>query len=154
MSGRLPIYLRRRYDPKRLDAVVRSASGRTRCPECDTLNPADQKYCDECGAALYPEWSADQSARGRGLIDLLIQEKQSDTEGTEEYGVETEEAPRPLPAESRPALRIVDCPRCHAPNPANNSYCGKCGSRLHPAVYSDSVPPADVKDIDKPLFYK
>ena len=44
-----------RLDPERLAAVRRSISGKTRCPECDALNSADQPRCDKCGAKLYPE---------------------------------------------------------------------------------------------------
>lgn len=44
-----------RLDPERLAAVRRSMSGKTRCPECDSLNSADQPRCDKCGAKLYPE---------------------------------------------------------------------------------------------------
>ncbi len=46
---------RTRYDPERLAAVKRAMTGKTRCPECDEINPADQKRCDSCGARLYPE---------------------------------------------------------------------------------------------------
>lgn len=30
-------------------------TGRTRCPQCDALNRADQPRCEKCGAKLYPE---------------------------------------------------------------------------------------------------
>jgi len=46
--------LRNRFDPERLAAVKRAISGKTRCPECDELNRADQETCDRCGARLYP----------------------------------------------------------------------------------------------------
>lgn len=46
---------RTRYDPERLAAVKRAMTGKTRCPECNEINPADQKRCDSCGARLYPE---------------------------------------------------------------------------------------------------
>jgi ribosomal protein L40E len=42
-------------DPEKVAAVRRSISRKTRCPECDALNPADQPRCDKCGAKLYPE---------------------------------------------------------------------------------------------------
>ena len=54
--GRLAeVVARTRYDPERLAAVKRAMTGKTRCPECDEINPADQKRCDSCGARLYPE---------------------------------------------------------------------------------------------------
>jgi len=54
--GRLAgIAVRNRYDPERLAAVKRIISGKTRCPECDEPNSADQEYCNRCGARLYPK---------------------------------------------------------------------------------------------------
>ncbi len=44
-----------RVDPDKLKAIRRAMTGMTMCPECDALNRADQKYCDRCGAKLYPE---------------------------------------------------------------------------------------------------
>lgn len=44
-----------RVDPEKVAALRRIMSGKTRCPMCDASNPADQKYCDKCGAPLYPE---------------------------------------------------------------------------------------------------
>jgi len=44
-----------RMDPEKLKAIRRAMTGMTRCPECDALNRADQKYCDRCGAKLYPD---------------------------------------------------------------------------------------------------
>ena len=53
--GRLAgIAVRNRYDPERLAAVKRVISGKTRCPECDEPNSADQEHCTHCGARLYP----------------------------------------------------------------------------------------------------
>jgi len=53
--GRLAgIAVRNRYDPERLAAVKRVISGKTRCPECDEPNRADQEHCSHCGARLYP----------------------------------------------------------------------------------------------------
>jgi uncharacterized paraquat-inducible protein A len=42
-----------RLDVDKLAAVRRAASGRTRCPECDSLNPASERKCLKCGARLY-----------------------------------------------------------------------------------------------------
>jgi ribosomal protein L40E len=44
-----------RVDPEKLAQIRRIVTGMTRCPECDALNPADQKRCEKCGAKLYPE---------------------------------------------------------------------------------------------------
>lgn len=43
-----------RTDVDRLRALRRIASGVTRCPECDARNPAGNRFCQECGAKLYP----------------------------------------------------------------------------------------------------
>jgi len=42
-----------RLDPERLAAVRRATTGMTRCPVCDTVNPAAQRKCSRCGANLY-----------------------------------------------------------------------------------------------------
>jgi uncharacterized paraquat-inducible protein A len=44
-----------RIDPERLAALRRCMTGVTRCPECCTVNRADQPRCVKCGAKLYPE---------------------------------------------------------------------------------------------------
>lgn len=44
-----------RLDPEKIAAVRRAISGMTRCPQCDGLNRADQRYCIKCGAKLYPD---------------------------------------------------------------------------------------------------
>ncbi|OGS41484.1 MAG: hypothetical protein A3K67_04120 [Euryarchaeota archaeon RBG_16_62_10] len=44
-----------RMDVDRLAALRRVMSGKTRCPNCDAVNPAGQKTCGKCGAYLYPE---------------------------------------------------------------------------------------------------
>ena len=54
--GRLAeLATRNRYDPEKLAAFKRSISGKTRCPECEEVNPAGQEICDSCGSKLYPE---------------------------------------------------------------------------------------------------
>jgi len=50
-------------DPEKLAAMRRIMSGMTRCPECDALNPANQKRCDKCGAKLYPEVKDEEPAK-------------------------------------------------------------------------------------------
>ena len=44
-----------RLDPEKLAAVRRAISKKTKCPQCDELNSADQRSCQKCGAALYPD---------------------------------------------------------------------------------------------------
>ncbi len=54
--GRLAeLMVRNRYDPERLASLKRAVSGKTRCPECNEINPAGQETCDDCGAKLYPD---------------------------------------------------------------------------------------------------
>jgi len=54
--GRLAGFaVQQRYDPERLAAVKRIISGKTRCPECDEPNAADQEFCNHCSARLYPK---------------------------------------------------------------------------------------------------
>jgi len=54
-----------RMDPEKLKAIRRAMTGMTRCPECDALNRADQKYCDKCGAKLYPELEYEEDKEAR-----------------------------------------------------------------------------------------
>lgn len=49
-----------RMDPDRLRQLRRIASGITRCPECDTANPASERLCKKCGARLYPVEEAEE----------------------------------------------------------------------------------------------
>jgi len=55
-----------RLDPDRLAAVRRAATGMTRCPACDTLNPADQKRCNRCGANLYYDLPDEEKPKEEG----------------------------------------------------------------------------------------
>lgn len=49
-----------RLDPDRLRQLRRAMSGVTRCPECDSVNPASEKRCVKCGARLYPVEEAEE----------------------------------------------------------------------------------------------
>jgi hypothetical protein len=55
---------RNRMDPDRMEALKRSLTGMTRCPVCDSLNPADHKFCEKCGAYLYPEMRYEDEEKG------------------------------------------------------------------------------------------
>jgi len=55
-----------RLDPDRLAAVRRAASGMTRCPGCDTLNPADQRRCYKCGTNLYYDLPDEEKPKDEG----------------------------------------------------------------------------------------
>lgn len=54
-------------DPEKVGAIRRSISGKTRCPECDEINPADQPRCRKCNAKLYPEVPDNEEERARKL---------------------------------------------------------------------------------------
>lgn len=41
-------------DVDKLKAVQRAVSGKTRCPQCSSPNPADRRFCRACKAKLYP----------------------------------------------------------------------------------------------------
>ena len=43
-----------RLDVDRVRAVQRAASGKTSCPQCHAVNPADRRFCKACNAKLYP----------------------------------------------------------------------------------------------------
>lgn len=54
-----------RMDPDRLRQLRRVASGVTRCPECDSANPAGERLCRKCGAKLYPVEEAEEERLSR-----------------------------------------------------------------------------------------
>ncbi|HEX9907615.1 MAG TPA: zinc ribbon domain-containing protein [Thermoplasmata archaeon] len=43
-----------RVDVDRLKTIRRVVSGVARCPNCDKVNPAENRFCQYCGAKLYP----------------------------------------------------------------------------------------------------
>ena len=43
-----------RVDVDRLKTMRRVVSGVTRCPNCDKVNPAENRFCQYCGTRLYP----------------------------------------------------------------------------------------------------
>ena len=49
-----------RIDPERLAALRRARSGMTMCPNCCEPTRADQRYCEKCGAALYPDLESEK----------------------------------------------------------------------------------------------
>jgi len=55
-----------RLDPDRLAAIRRATSGMTRCPECDALNPANQRRCCKCGAKLYNDLPDEEKPKDEG----------------------------------------------------------------------------------------
>jgi len=64
-----------RLDPDRLAAVRRAASKMTRCPECDTLNPADQRKCYNCGANLYYDLPDEEKPKDEGEQEDVTEQK-------------------------------------------------------------------------------
>ncbi len=62
--GRLTeLMVRNRYDPEKLASIKRAVSGKTRCPDCNEVNPAGQETCDGCGARLYPDVRKKKASR-------------------------------------------------------------------------------------------
>lgn len=58
-----------RTDIERVAALRRAVSGKTRCPECDAVNPANQRRCDKCGSLLYPELRDEEERKEHGEQD-------------------------------------------------------------------------------------
>lgn len=69
-----------RLDPDRLAAVRRAATGMTRCPACDTLNPADQKRCYKCDANLYYDLPDEEKPKTEGQEGDAEKEKEEESE--------------------------------------------------------------------------
>ena len=43
-----------RVDVDKVRAVKRALTGKTACPNCGKINPADKRTCKACGVRLYP----------------------------------------------------------------------------------------------------
>jgi len=69
-----------RLDPERLAAVRRAASGTTRCPECDAVNPADQRKCYKCGANLYHDLPDEEKPKNEGEQEDLAERDDKESE--------------------------------------------------------------------------
>lgn len=54
-----------RMDPDRLRQLRRVVSGVSRCPECDSPNPAGERFCRKCGSKLYPVEEAEEERLSR-----------------------------------------------------------------------------------------
>ena len=64
-----------RLDPDKLAAIRRATSGKTRCPECDTVNPADQRKCYKCGANLYYDLPDEEEPKDKGKQEDVVEPK-------------------------------------------------------------------------------
>lgn len=58
-----------RLDPVRLRQLRRVMSGVSRCPECDAVNPANERLCSKCGARIYPVEEAEDELFDRDQKD-------------------------------------------------------------------------------------
>jgi len=67
-----------RLDPDKLAAIRRAASGMTRCPECDALNPADQRKCFRCGAKLYYDLTEEEKPKDEKQCEDRREQEQKD----------------------------------------------------------------------------
>jgi len=68
-----------RLDPDKLAAIRRATSGTTRCPECDTVNPADQRKCYKCGANLYYDLPDEEKPKDEGKKDEVYEPKNKES---------------------------------------------------------------------------
>ena len=105
------------------------------CPQCGVDNPANARFCDQCGAALIPVASASSAAPTGALPPPTI-------------------AP-PTPSAAVPAVPVTSgtliCPQCGASAIPGEAFCDNCGAPLNaparpiaqsPAPqYSGGVPP-------------
>jgi len=126
-----------RLDPERLAQIRRIISGMTRCPECDALNRADQKYCDTCGAKLYSEVE-DKKKEGEDEPYVspdrqrILEEMSSDQASVP---ATTDHIDPKQPAEVEPVPNgMRRCPECDALNKSDQRYCGYCGAEFYPEV--------------------
>ncbi|HEX4474381.1 MAG TPA: FHA domain-containing protein [Polyangiaceae bacterium] len=88
------------------------------CGRCGTTNPAANRFCSSCGAAL-----AADASRG--------------PPGAESTQASAQAAPPP------PRAQAV-CPRCRGVNGASMQFCQFCGSSLDPAAPAPPRPPSGI----------
>ena len=107
------------------------------CPQCGVDNPANARFCDQCGAALIPVPAPASSTPTSSMPPQPV-------------------APPAMPvASAAPAVPVtsgaVTCPQCGASAIPGEAFCDNCGAPLNaparpvaqaPApVYSAGVPP-------------
>ena len=118
------------------------------CPQCGVDNPANARFCDQCGAALIPVAGTPSSAPTGAMPPQPP-------------------APAPAPASAAPAVPVtsgvVTCPQCGASAIPGEAFCDNCGAPLNapsrpvaqaPASsYSAGVPPQPSYPPPQPSTY-
>jgi sec-independent protein translocase protein TatA len=116
--------------------VVAVAAPPVACPECQTANPATNRFCSACGATMT---GAAASSTATHVPEPAA--------GPEQPGLEAAPA---APATSAPATPLAEedggvmhgpvpvptntCPSCATLNPPGQPFCGQCGTRLKTAA--------------------
>jgi len=73
-----------RLDPEKLAAIRRATSGKTRCPACDAVNPADQRRCYNCGANLYYDLPDEEKPKDEGKQEDVEEPKDKESKPEED----------------------------------------------------------------------
>lgn len=102
------------------------------CPQCGVDNPANARFCDQCGAALIPV-----PGRPAGATQPQLPATQPQLPA----------APPPLqPANAAPAVPVssgaLTCPQCGAAAIPGEAFCDNCGAPLNAPARSAAPAPA------------
>jgi len=114
------------------------------CPHCSAANPAEARFCGNCGAPLpAPEESraiqeaavgaASPASEPASPVEERLEALEQTAKGLADSleGVEEQlETTAPDAHESAPQATHARCPRCEADNPTEAQFCANCGSAL------------------------
>jgi sec-independent protein translocase protein TatA len=88
------------------------------CPECQTANPATNRFCSACGATIL----APPVAESRAALEAAS----AAADATEAEDALAQHVPVAMPNNT--------CPSCATVNPPGQPFCGQCGTRLKTAA--------------------
>jgi sec-independent protein translocase protein TatA len=92
------------------------------CAECQTANPATNRFCSACGATLVVLAAAETPAVATSALETAP----AAAGALEGEDVLAQHAPVTMPTNT--------CPSCATVNPPGQPFCGQCGTRLKPAA--------------------
>lgn len=124
------------------------------CPQCRNRNPAEARFCTECGTPLVaPEASAGPDADGGRRDTDVIERRPAPGEDADDDETDPTD-PADGPSGSTTVVRseraeLRECPNCDAPNSARRNICGRCGADLSTGEIPGSNGPI-VSEVDGP----